>query len=236
VLNLGVDKRRVAVVWQKREKTEREAASLFAHLAVMLNNLNLPPALVQLAARASKEEASHALDCRRIIRATGIGLEELSPEPIPFLGPPELSLADRALYTSVAMGCITETLSAALLLEMNHSTTDPLIREIVHKILTDEIGHSRLGWEHLRIAGNKSNVSWLGNYLPAMLDEVLTEETPHPSINASVEDLSGFGILSRSKVQTIFRDTIDSVLIPGFEIYGIQVGPAQEWAGKTLAA
>ena len=63
-------------VWQRRERTEREAASLFAHLAVMLNNLNLPPALVQLAARASKEEASHALDCRRIIQATGIGLEK----------------------------------------------------------------------------------------------------------------------------------------------------------------
>ena len=53
---------------------------------------------------------------------------------------------------------------------------------------------------------------------------------------ASVEDLSGFGILSRSKVQSIFRETIDSVLIPGFETYGIHVGPAQEWAGKTLAA
>ena len=226
----------IAQVWQKREKTEQEASSLFAHLAVMLNHLELAAPLVKLAARAAEEEAEHAWDCRRIINATGIKLERLSPAPVPFLGPKKLSANQKALYTSVAMGCITETLSAALLLEMKQCTEHPLIREIVHKILADEIGHSRLGWEHLKQAASQSDVSWLGDYLPKMLDEVLAEETLTSRSATSNPDLSEFGILPRPRVEEIFRETIASVLIPGFTTYGVGVGATRKWAGEALAA
>ena len=57
----------VGHIWREREKTEREAASLFAELGKGMRACGLPNDLVAMANEASDDEIDHARRCREII-------------------------------------------------------------------------------------------------------------------------------------------------------------------------
>jgi hypothetical protein len=206
-----------ARVWRHRERIEREAAVLFDELASELAATGAPAALAGLARRAADDERDHAVRCRALVDAFDASLAPLEPRP-PRLGPPELSRADRALYTSVAMGCVTETLSTAILIVMRDSVTDERVRETVHSIARDEVAHARLGWAHLAFAAERSPVAWLSEHVGGMLAAALATELPEQG----VPRLDGLGVLSRDRVERAVRETTERVIVPGFARYAIE--------------
>ena len=105
---------RAAEVWLIRERTEHEVAAIFARLARDLSATGAPSELVRRADVCSEDEKVHAVHCRNIVEALEPGRAPLVPNLHIVLGTPHLTVAQRALYTSVALGCITESLSAAL--------------------------------------------------------------------------------------------------------------------------
>ena len=208
---------RVARIWQHRERIEREAAALFEHHAGELAELGAPAEVTRLAARAADDEREHARRCRALVERFHPGLPPLEPAPTQPLGPRHASRASRALYASVAMSCVTETLSAALLLHMRARARDELVAETVHHILKDEIDHSRLGWAHLAAAARRADVTWLAPHIAGMLrDAMATELEPMTS-----PDLSAYGILTPAEVASIVDRTIATVIAPGLARFGI---------------
>ncbi|HUH03280.1 MAG TPA: hypothetical protein VML75_14885 [Kofleriaceae bacterium] len=208
---------RVARIWQHRERIEREAAALFEHHAGELAELGAPAAVTGLAARAAIDERDHARRCRALVERFHPGLAPLEPAPTQALGPRHASRRDRALYASVAMSCVTETLSAALLLHMRARARDELVAETVHHILKDEIDHSRLGWAHLAAEARDLDVTWLAPHIPAMLrDAMATELAPMTG-----PDLSAYGILAPGEVASIVDRTVATVIAPGLARFGI---------------
>jgi len=218
---------RVARVWRHREATEREAAALFRGLAVDLRAGRAGAALVALAERAAADEERHALRCRDIARRFGPDLAAEEPRPPLRLGPPHLDRARRALYASAALSCVTETLSAALLLEMRAQAADPLVRETVREILCDEVNHARLGWAHLAHEARRGDVGWLALHVPGMLRAALRSDViPHTAADEGARsDLAAFGILPRAAVLDILRQVAADVLFPGLEQHGIDTAP-----------
>lgn len=214
----------VAAMWRHRERVEYEAAALFAALADQLDDARLP----QLAARArtaADDERRHALRCRAIVAACNPDLGPLPPRAISVASAagPEPDPARRALYTSVAMGCVTETLSCALLVAMRDDADFGPTRAAVDEIVKDEIEHSRIGWAHLATAvARGDDVAWLAPHVAAMRAAALTHEIEEVP---TMEDLSGYGILPRARVTTIVAATWRDVIVPGFAHHGIRTDP-----------
>ena len=214
----------VARVWRHRERVEWEAADQFARLAVELEHVDADPAVIELATRAAADERTHAAMCRALVDQYGPELAPQSPSLGGQLGPRHAARDRRTLYACVAMSCVTETLSAALLLQMRDRAKLGLVRDTVHHILKDEIDHSRLGWAHLAAEAQRTDVSWLGAHIGGMLRGAMASDLePMGQAAESVEDLSAFGILSAAIVQEVYLQTVSDVIEPGFARFGIRV-------------
>lgn len=212
----------VARAWRVRERVEREAARLFAGLAVELDTAGVDRTLVRLADQAARDELEHATRCRRICDAREPGLAPLALGPPIRLGPADLSPRRRLLYEAVAISCVTETMSVALLGAMRDVVTEEQIAETVRHILADEVSHARLGWAVLAAEAKRTGVAWLEPHLPGMIRAAVHEESSAlPAEPGSAGDLSQYGVLTRVRVDEVVRETLDQVILPGLRSLGI---------------
>jgi hypothetical protein len=217
-------------VWRMREQTEHEAAMLFSHLASELAAVGFSGSLRDMARRAARDETDHATLCREVVAAHAPHLPPLRPGPPAQLGPASLSRWQRALYQAVALSCITETLSVALLLAMRAGVSDPPVLAAVTRIVRDESRHSQVGWAVLDRAAGAGDVSWLAPHIGAML-RVAVESEQLPATGAS--DLDSVGILSSSRSHSVVAAVLREVILPGLEMYGIDTSLAarvKSWA------
>ncbi len=217
--------RAAAEVWRVRERTEHEAAALFERLAADLEAARAPATLSALASRCANDERRHAVHCRGIVDALAPGLAPLAPDLEVRLGPARAAPADRALYASVALGCVTESLSTSLLLELRPRAEAGIVRDALDAILEDEVQHSRLGWAYLAHEAARRDVSFLAPAVPAMLDAALASEASGGSAldDAERESLRAWGILPSRDVARITRDAIERVVVPGLARFGVTV-------------
>ncbi|HVK78658.1 MAG TPA: ferritin family protein [Kofleriaceae bacterium] len=213
----------VGAAWRHRERVEREAAALFAALAGELDAVGYP-ALASRARAAADDERRHAARCRAIVDACAPGL---APLPVTAIAvAPAAVVLDRragALYASVAMGCVTETLSCALLLAMRAEVTFAPVVAAVDEIVKDEIEHGRLGWAHLAVEAARGDVAWLGPHVTAMRTAALTHDVEPLLAAAPAPALGAYGLLSRAQVAAIVDDTWRDVIVPGLARAGIAV-------------
>ncbi|MBI1861729.1 MAG: ferritin-like domain-containing protein [Deltaproteobacteria bacterium] len=203
----------VFTVWRRRERVEWEAAHLFEALGQTISRLRgKDDPVSSLSLRAASDERRHAALCQEILSHRSAHHTQHAPSGDGLLGPTNLSLDKRVLYTAVAMGCVTETLSTALLLQIQRRAKSPLIKRVVHEILEDEILHGRIGWAELAHARLKGSVNWLAPHLADMIATAIQEEAKPFSKGP---DLSEWGILPRADALAIMRETVASVIEPG---------------------
>lgn len=217
---------RAADVWRVRERTEHEVAALFAWLAGELAAIGAPAVLLDLAARASADELVHARHCRRIVEALVSDAAPLPPAPFSPLGPAALGRQARALYTSVALGCVTETLSTALLLELRRRAEPAggeaaVVRDAFDVILRDEVQHGRLGWAHLAWAKGRGDVSFLAAHVPAMIAAARAGEAGAAHAAEDAAFLVRWGVLPAADVDRIVNATIQQTILPGLAQLGV---------------
>ena len=209
----------VGAMWRYREQVEREAAVLFDTLAADLAAAGLP-GLAARARTAADDERRHVGRCRVIVDACAGPDGPLPPLPPRHLqlGPDEPDPGRRALHASVAMGCITESLSCALLLAMRAPARFPPACAAIDAIIKDEIEHSRIGWAHLATAAGTGDVSWLAPRIAAMRDAALTHDVADLPTSPA---LAAYGILPRARVTEIVDACWRDVIVPGLARYGL---------------
>jgi hypothetical protein len=225
---------RAARVWTYRTRAEREAAGRFAALAGALQRTGAHPQVVAMAQAAAGDERVHAERCARLVVHLGATAPEDARVDVREVAPSGLALAPRGrvLYEVVAMSCLTETLSTALLGAMVTRATDPLVRRTVQRILADEVRHGRLGWAHVASQHARGPCGLIGDHLPAMLrdtvpelfDTAADEEAPDAALA-----LEGLGLLDRPTRVAIFTATMRDVVFPGLERFGIDTAAGRRW-------
>jgi hypothetical protein len=221
----GSREQAAARIWRFRESIEWKARALFTGLAEDLQRLGAEPRLVEMASQAAADETRHASLCADLVDRFGGAPEALDRSRALPLGPADLSDDRRALYASVAVSCVTETLSTALLLEIRRRATDRAVASVVREILKDEVDHARIGWAHLAIEAGRGGVAWLAPHLTGMLHDALPpEQEPHRALPS---DLGDFGILPPREVRSVFRQVASDVIFPGLERYGVDTGDAR---------
>jgi hypothetical protein len=222
---------RVGEVWRERRRQEHLAVGAFALLASELAAEGCEPVVLALLARAVSDEARHAEVCRRM--AVGLLGEPAVPthlRGVPSVPRhPDASAADRALYHMVEMCCLSETFTGAYLTEMLARATHPVARAAVESLLEDEIDHGRVGWAYLATRAAEQRLGALAAELPAMLDRTIgrvlraARRDPEPDDPAR----EAFGFLGHDAGATLFTRTLHDVVFPGFELCGVDLGPAR---------
>ena len=225
--------REAASLWAYRATVELEAAARFDRLAETAQREGAEPIVVELARGAGDDERRHHERCVELVEHLGGRWSaplRITAQPVRSgLGSARADL----LYELVAMSCVTETLSAALLMEMRAAAADDLVRDVIHEVLVDEVDHSRLGWAHLAAESRRCSVGFLGDRLPAMLADTVAEELFGPDADASPE-LDGLGALSRGTRKAVFAATMLDVVFPGLRRFGIDTGAGERWLDERL--
>lgn len=231
-------RRRAARIWTFRAGVEQQAAARFARLGERLLELDADPSVTALAQRAARDEHRHHELCTSLVAELGGASPSSTAE-----APGAVTLGrrcphERLLAEVVAMSCVTESLSAALLVEMRRRATDERVREVVHEVLRDEIDHARLGWAHLAVESTRRDVGWLAPHLPAMLtatvhEELFGEDEPEPELAGVVE---GLGSLRRSTRRELFVGTMESVVFPGLQRFGVDPTAGRRWLRARLGS
>jgi len=222
-----------ARVWSFRLGSELEAAQRFRALAPLLRAAGASAVIVSMAEEAAADEVRHADLCRQLVRHFG-GAPPSEPEiALRWTAPAGVEGRGRILYEIVAVSCVTETLSTALLGELVARATDPVCRQAMHSILRDEVSHSRLGWAFLAEEQARVVRDCVGPHLPRMLEATLGDElfraTGAPDPDPRLQQLAGLGSLERADRLRVVRETFDRVIFPGLELFGIDTAFGRRW-------
>ncbi len=210
-----------ARTWLARARTEREAAAFFARLSTRLDALDAHDALVELAARASADEARHATLCVELAAKLGVATEDPAP-----VAPRELTTGVpdswRALAECAALSCVTESLSTVALTAMRERAERGDVRRVLHEVLRDEIDHARLGWAYVSSVQDADAKAWLGRQLPAIVDGAVTDELfSSDEEDPRMRELEGLGCLARASRREVFVAALRDVIAPGFDACGV---------------
>jgi hypothetical protein len=220
------DRRRVATTLVERARAELSGAAAYATMTHELIWLGADPKVLELVARASAQELSHAalwiqLAGRYLGREVGWPQQPRRDIPKHAEAPAQLV---PTLHV-VGMCCINETLSLPRLEAALAATRSPAMRAALLEVLRDEVDHARIGWAHLasrRVtnADRAALAPWIPRLLLANLRAILGEEEPRL-------EQPGHGFLSRAQTRDILVDAVHALVLPGFEHVGIDVAPAR---------
>jgi hypothetical protein len=230
-----------AHVWRARAVAELEAAARFDRLATELREVGAVTPVVDMARAAAEDERRHATLCRRLARHFGgPALVEIAPPPPRPVGPRGLGQRERVLFEVVAMGCVTETLSAAILGGLVERASDPEARAVMLEILRDEVRHARLGWAHLAAERARGVGDVISSHLPAMLeatvnDALLAAPATKDATDPDAAALAGLGSLPIGVRRHLFEETLCHVIFPGLEHVGIDTRGARGWLDEATA-
>jgi hypothetical protein len=226
---------RAARVWGDRRRLELEAASRFARLASELHAHGASHVVCELAETAAADELRHAELCADLSRHFGEEPGHCAPPVARPVAPPGLEGKDALVYEIVAMACVTETLSTALLGSLVERATDSRAASAMRSILRDEVRHSQLGWAYLAEAPAPRAIDAVGLRLLRMLDATLSPELLHAAPDDPDEAaLAGLGQLERHERRRVVRETLKAVVFPGLERYGADVSGGQRWCDERL--
>lgn len=219
-----------AQVWSTRLHAEEEAARHFRALTDALKTTGASAHLVAMAEQAHADELRHASVCRDLIEHFGGRGRDASPSAAQGHVPVALVDRQQLLREVVALSCITETLSTALLAELVRAARDEVSERAMRSILRDEVSHSRLGWAYLAEAHAAGAPDCVGPRLASMLDTSLGADFWRTEAPAPFEsELAGFGQLPRADRQRLVLETLHGVVFPGLELFGIDVALGKAW-------
>lgn len=224
-------RRAVASLWVFRASGELEAAARFRRLSAELARAEASEGVVAMAASAAEDEMRHHGLCAALASSYGLSVEAEPRVAIP-VGDTTLSLRDRVLAEVVSLCCISETIATTVLTASMEAARAEDIRDAVHAILKDEVEHSRLGWAHLAGERSLGRGAFLAAWIPRMLEAGIPQDLF--DAGAPLEDdaeLQEYGCLSKARLRSIFCETLEQVVFPGFEMLGVDPAQARGWLG-----
>jgi hypothetical protein len=230
----GTLRRAVASAWAFRTRVEHEAAQRFARLAGAISSFDPESPVVELMERSAGDEGRHAQLCADLAAEYGEPVDSVRPVP-PSIAPSVLGSRQALLYEVVASCCITETESVATVATLLADRPEPPVRAVLHEIAKDEVVHGRMGWTHLAREAAAIDVTFLSSFVPAMLsgsvdESLFARRAPDPEDDA----LARHGVLGWARKKEIFVRTLEEVVLPGFEQFGIDTAPARGWLAQRV--
>lgn len=225
----------VGGTWRERMRQEHLAVGAFALLTQELAEQGCDAAVLSLVARAAADEVRHTEACGRVAVAM-LGQEAV---PKAWCGLPKIPLHEgldartRVLLHMVEMCCLSETQTGVFFAEMIARASNTAARMVVESLLEDEIDHGRVGWAYL--ATRRESLDGLAEALPAMLDRTFGRGLRALGQVRDSDAMEAFGYVRDGACGPIYRRILSDVVVPGFELLGVDLTPSRATL-RTLVA
>lgn len=211
--------------WRGRMVNEYQSAGVFEALAVQLSAAGLPREDVTACQGFAVDERRHGVLCGAV--ATAFGGEAVAPcdKPAPWPSHPAVTAREGVLRNVMSVCCLSETVAVALIgAERLEMPAGPL-RDLLTDIWSDEVGHARYGWRilarELPSLDTAARVR-LGRYLTVALAHLDAHELAHlPLHGAPPPEGAALGLCNGADARTLYRETVDQVILPGLLALGI---------------
>ena len=143
---------RARIAWSSIAISEYRAATAFGNVLSAMLAARAPLDIVGMAGDFVADELMHVELASRLAMELGGG----APIQVDFDTMPLVSSAPTAFQRAndmvMRVGCISETLSGAIALEMRAVVEHPLSHALIEQIARDEARHTRLGWLYMEWA------------------------------------------------------------------------------------
>lgn len=207
----------LAAYWWRRAEGEITSFVGFGHVLEDLRTEGSPPAVLELAERSVQDEYQHSVFCREWAVCFGHAPGEVRPRSERRLVFPGAGERENRLLR-IALCCFTETVGCHLLQRVRAAITDPELRRLNQRHLSDELRHSRVGWAHLSTLDDAGRtlvarrLPELLRVLPAACCEGPEQERP---------DLVPYGYFTPSLLALAHDEALCEVIEPGLSHLGI---------------
>ena len=220
----------IAATWNFRASAERSALRRFTRLYTELKETGAPDIVLEGVRDAIDDEHRHIGLCDALAQEFGWKGPPSDPTPFGPIGPKAAPLEARLLYEMVAFCCVTETINASMMLEINRRAIAPEVKETIHAILKDELNHSKVGWAYLQWSRDKGRGDWLQEWLIQMFYGAGVEEIYEPDTSGrEAPHVQAYGELSFADRTEIFQAANRDVVLPGLERFGFDTSECRAW-------
>lgn len=223
----------VGELWRRRAKNELTTSRVFELLHAELQELPAPPQVLALCRAAVDDERAHADWCQRLAEHYGA-----SPEPPSVLiepRSPRFPVCSPRVHRSLfaALHCsVNETLAVTYLSACLAEAQSPVVRDVLKRILKDEVRHSRIGWAVLASpALDPADRRSVAGFMPALLQACV--EAWFADTDDWLPDVPrGYGFITRTELTAATRAAIHDIILPGLDHLQIASAPARQWAAS----
>ncbi len=206
----------LAQAWVETALAEHASVASFARAALELLALGAPADLVRGVHGAMGDEIEHAALAFTI--ASEIGGSPVGPGDLAIHSATPAPIDPTAVaYSTMAEGCINETLSACLAIAERDSATDLGTRAALERIAADEVEHAALAWRTL---------AWLVRRFGAparrAAERALVEARPltvaaRPLDGVDCRVARAFGRLPRNEAEGVLTRAFSCIVRPAAE-------------------
>jgi hypothetical protein len=214
--------------WVGRMKNEYGSRRVFRALADQLARAGLDDSECRAFA---DEERTHGVLCGAVVEALGgeACFDEEDDPGIP--AHHDASPLEGVLRNVMSISCLSETVAVALIDAERQTMAEGPLRDLLSRILADEIGHARFGWKlfakelpRLDPAARERLTRYLRVALEHLVRHELAHLVPGPLVS---EDGALLGLCDGNEARRLFYATVEEVILPGLEALGIGYGTTQ---------
>ena len=178
------------------------------------------------------EERRHGILCGAVVDAFGGNARAPSLQSEPFPLHEETSPLEGILRNLLSICCLSETVAVALIAAEREEMPNGTLRNLLTEIWADECGHAHFGWRHLSswMPNDADLKRRLGDYLTIAFGHLEAHELSHlPLASNPPPEGAQYGLCAGLEARALFYATVEGIIIPNLEQYGI---PA-DWAWKN---
>lgn len=241
---LAADERLVAQrTWLGRMQNEHISARVFAALVPQLMKAGIHDQRLSAVTAMIEEELTHARLCAAAVEALGgdatteVSSADLPDVPTHDHVPPLAAL----LRNILSICCLSETIAVAQITVEREVMQNGPFGALISRILGDEVGHARFGWklfEDLVADGalDADTRADLDRYFPVAVHALIDHQLRFggdPRFR-SRPDLMALGVADALALRWAALETLEQVIVPGLEAFGLTPRPAWEAARTRL--
>lgn len=210
---LSAEQRRlIGECWLRDAQSEHASVASFARFTLQCLALGAPVDLVMAAQKATQEEIEHArLSFGLAARYLGQTYEPMALDVTGALNATDWLSVTLAVASE---GCIAETVSAVLLTGARDAALDPHVKNVLSRLVEEELAHAELAWKFL---------SWALTAAPHLAERVsavFAEAESHIGLGELHHDgpidamLRAHGCLPRDELRQLARQALTEVVRP----------------------
>ena len=175
------------------------------------------------------EEHRHGILCGAVVQHFGGDPKAKALQHPTFPMHREVSKLEAILRNLLSICCLSETVAVALIAAEREELPKGPLKNLLTEIWSDECGHAHFGWRKLGewLPDNTNLKERLGEYLTVAFGHLESHELSHLPLSSNPpKEGAQYGLCSGKEARALFYATVEGIIVPNLEQYGI---PA-EWA------